>query len=494
MKRDFECKNIACLRWNIRQVKSQEQTQEVKLPDGMPNIGSILGAWGQCVLRGKEWRKGEISINGGVVAWVLYLPMDGGTPESLEVWVPFQEKWELDNCEREGTIRTQCRLKSLDARMLSERKLIIRAGLGLLAEAMEPWDAAIYTQQDLPSDVQLLQHSYPVRIPIEAGERSFILDEEIELPQAGKLMYCSVQPKDVQQQVVGNKLSLWGQAHCHLFFETEDGVLQNHDAEIEFSQLADLDQDYDKDTTASVDVELSSLEAELQEGRLRLKCGVVGQYLIWEKKVLDLTEDAYSPMRPVSVMNEQVQIPAVLDQNLQTLQPEVALNVPCNQVVDTLVLADQPSLRRSGNQMQMELTGSVQVLYYDKDGQLRCSNGRWNAPWEMPSESSVQINGRVVYVEQPKAVCTGDQLLMTAPVQVEAVCLSHQSMEMVAGVELGEITTPDPKRPSILLRRKGDQSLWELAKESGSTVEAIQAANGLMDEHREGQLLLIPVL
>ena len=494
MELDFEGKCFPCMRWDIRQVKSQEQTQEVRLSDGMPDIGSVLGAWGQCVLRGKEWRNGSVGINGGVMAWILYLPMEGGTPQSLEVWIPFQEKWDLSDSEREGSIRSQCRLKALDARMLSERKLMVRASLALLAEALVPWDACVYAQPEVPTDVQLLQQTYPVLLPRETGEKSFALDEDIQLPQVQKLLTCRIEPRVTQQQVVGDKVTFIGVANCHLLYETEDSTLQALDYEAEFSQLADLDREYDKDATASVMIELSSLEPELQEGRIRLKCGLVGQYLVWDKKMLELTQDAYSPIRSVLVKEQEVQLPAVLDETTQMLQPEVMLNIPCNKVVDTTVMAEHPALRRTGNLTQLEVPGSVQVLYYDHAGNLQCSSGRWNAQWNLPVEDSVQIHGNILYSEVPKAICGSDQLTVMPRLQVEALSISRQGMQMVAGLELGEPITPDPARPSVILRRAGEQSLWEMAKESGSTVDAIRKANGLGEEPREDRLLLIPIL
>ena len=52
----------------------KEETQEVRLPESMPDIGRVIAAWGQVVLRGKEWRAGHIGLNGGVMVWVLYAP------------------------------------------------------------------------------------------------------------------------------------------------------------------------------------------------------------------------------------------------------------------------------------------------------------------------------------------------------------------------------------------------------------------------------------
>ncbi len=40
----------------------------------------------------------------------------------------------------------------------------------------------------------------------------------------------------------------------------------------------------------------------------------------------------------------------------------------------------------------------------------------------------------------------------------------------------------------------GQEPLWELAKESLSTVEAIRQANGLTEDPTPNQMLLIPVV
>ena len=82
---------------------------------------------------------------------------------------------------------------------------------------------------------------------------------------------------------------------------------------------------------------------------------------------------------------------------------------------------------------------------------------------------------------------------MTPQIGAEVLSLTRQGMPMLTGMELEEATEPDPARPSLILRHRGEKSLWELAKECGSTVEAICKANGLQEEPRDDRLLLIPV-
>ena len=55
MELEFERKQIPCLRTLLRQLQTQEQTQELRVSEGMPDIGRVLCAWGQPILRGKEW-------------------------------------------------------------------------------------------------------------------------------------------------------------------------------------------------------------------------------------------------------------------------------------------------------------------------------------------------------------------------------------------------------------------------------------------------------
>ena len=58
---------------------------------------------------------------------------------------------------------------------------------------------------------------------------------------------------------------------------------------------------------------------------------------------------------------------------------------------------------------------------------------------------------------------------------------------------MGELRQPDSNRPSVILRRAGEDSLWQIAKTTGSTVDAIRSANALEQEPNPDRLLLIPI-
>lgn len=84
-------------------------------------------------------------------------------------------------------------------------------------------------------------------------------------------------------------------------------------------------------------------------------------------------------------------------------------------------------------------------------------------------------------------------ILMKSELPLELTATARQEIPMVTGLELGEQRRLDPNRPSLILRRIGEDRLWDIAKASNSTVEAIRKANGLQEEPAPNQMLLIPV-
>ena len=67
MELQFKKTAFSCLDPVLREVQNMELTQELRLTDSMPDIGHILCAWGQPILRGKEWRSDTVSFSGGMM-------------------------------------------------------------------------------------------------------------------------------------------------------------------------------------------------------------------------------------------------------------------------------------------------------------------------------------------------------------------------------------------------------------------------------------------
>lgn len=497
---ELQFNQTACpyLRPAVWELQLQEETQELRLPDGMPDAGTVLGSWGQTVLRSKEWRGDEMMVSGGVMVWLLYQPEDGSQPQKLETWIPFQLRWNLPQTQHEGIMRIKPALKTVDARLLSARKMMVRAAVCALGEAWEPVEALLAEPaQEMPG-LELLTRTYPLQLPKEAGEKTFLIDEEwsppSSAPAVAQILRYAVDTELQDQKVIGERLVFRGTAVVHVLYCGEDGRFHAWDFETPFSQYTELSHDYEQNARADTVLAVTSMELDIEEnGTLHIKCGMVAQYLIEDRTVVKLVEDAYAPHRDVQLRMDTLQLPAVLDVHQEHIRSEQSIPVDCTQIVDASFLPEPPRAYMTGEGAGVELSGMFQVLYYDDRGELQCAQTRWSQPWKLPVSPAVSVQLSMQPGSKAQASMTGSDILMKGDMHLQLRTMSGSALPMVTAVEVGEAVTPDPNRPSLILCRAGEGDIWGLAKRCGSTVSAIRQVNDLQNEPEAGRLLLIPV-
>ncbi len=497
MECQFNQTNCPCLHTVIGQVQTQEQTQEVRLSDAMPDIGRILGCWGQPLIRSKEWRSDEIAVSGGVMAWVLYLPEDATEPKCLDTWIPFQMKWDIPQTQRDGAILASVSMKGMDCRSISARKMMIRAGISVFAQALEPTEVAVFAPESLPEDIEVLQMRYPVEIPQEAGEKPFLLDEEILLSvTAGavhKVIGCEMCPQLTEKKVLADKLVFRGICKLHLLYMTQDGEIKQATPEMPFSQFIDLDSSFGNNALASLVILPTGMEFETGEDeKLRLKCGMSAQYVVYDRINVDVIEDAYSVSRNVTPILTELKLPVRLEHISQDISYGQTLHAQGQSIIDVSAYWEQPTVRQTEDTAEIQMPTQYQVLYTDENGSLQCVTGRGEERLPLASDGENQILPKIDY-SFPRGSFQGDSVNISGEMTMQADVFKETNIPMVTALELGEVTQPDPNRPSIILCRMGEQRLWDLAKTYGSTVKAIEQVNGLQQMPAEGQILLVPV-
>ena len=475
----------------------KEETQELRLPESMPDVGRVIAAWGQAVLRGKEWRSGHIGLNGGVMVWVLYAPEDGSEPRRLECWVPFHARVDHDHQGEDGTIRAECLLCSVDARSVSSRKLMLRCNLGMLVQTLVPGQAEVFAPGKLPEDIQLLERTYPMILTRETGERTFLIDEQIPMPQGiaqpQKLIYYRMNPRITEQKVLGSRAAFRGVGELHLLCQDENGDLFSTDLEVPFGQYLDLEGDYEEDAAVSNLLCLTSLEAEPDEaGGIRVKCGLVNQYIINAPSVIRCLEDAYSPDRELELVHRELLLPAWLEEQVRQIELGERLTgegIP----VDAIFFPDLPQMTRQPGGVEIRCGGSFQTLSKTPDGTLQAKNLKTVRTEQLLSECDTVPCTWLRGSAELRREGSGWTARQGMELKIDSLCT--KPIPTVDGIRASERREPDPGRPSIIVRaRKADESLWDVAKYCGSTVSAIQRLNKLESEPEENRLLLIPVI
>ncbi len=499
MEAQFEKIQCSCLDKVVMELQNIEAAQEMKLTEGMPDIGRIVSAWGQVVLRGKEWRSDEIALSAGMMVWVLYAPEDGTSVRCLEGWIPFQMKWDLPDQTPEGIIRIRSLTRFVDARSISARKIMVRSGAAVMAEAWVPKNYDIFTPGKGDQSIQMLRSRYPLRLPREAGEKTFQMEEDLTIPasvpQPEKLVYYTLSPQITDQRVMANKVVFRGCGNLHVLYLSEEGQLHSWDFELPFSQFTELNSSHSADAQADVIPAVTGLELELDpEGTLHAKSSFAAQYLVDDQQMLELVEDAYAPGRELELQQQMLEVPAVLENRRENIYAEQTIPAEANFAAHVRFLPDFPRQRRTDTGISMTMPGIFQVLYYGEDGVLRSATARWEGQQEFPSDENSRVEAVPMTVPEPQVALGGGNMTLRGELPLQMFTTTDQGIPMVTGVTMGDERLPDNNRPSLILRRAGDARLWDIAKMSGSTMDAIRSANGLQEEPAPNQMLLIPVM
>lgn len=426
---------------------------------------------------------------------MLYAPEEGTQVRCIESWIPFQMRWDISETVPEGALRVALAPRFVDARSVSARKILVRAGISAMVQALSPREVEICSPEQIPEGMELLQNTYPIRLPQEAGEKSFLLEEDLTLPDSTpepeKLLYYCLHPKVSDRKVLGNKLVFRGTGILHVLYLSEEGQLFSWDFELPFSQYAELEKSYSQEAQADVMADTTGVELELDpEGQLHLKCSLVGQYVVDDLHMLKLTEDGYFPGREMTVRRENLQLPTILETVQEIHRGDLTVPGDAALVADVQFLPEFPRLRRTGNGAALQLSGTLQLLYYGEDRSLHGMSTRWEGQHTVLSDADCQI---AVQLLGAKAEIDPAGSAAKLEIPLGMTVTGGSGMPMVTGADLGQPRQPDPQRPSLILQRSGEQGLWDIAKQCDSTMESIRKVNHLEGDPVPGQLLLIPI-
>ena len=232
---------------------------------------------------------------------------------------------------------------------------------------------------------------------------------------------------------------------------------------------------------------------ELEEGgdgSHTVKASFTAQYAVSDVSKIQVVEDGYSTLRPLKLNLQDLPVTALLDSRWETLAGEAALPEEIHSAADLSALWELPLWDPIPGGYRLESTGTVGLLSQQDQG----TEGFWVA-WHGSTEVKTGEGLRLAVMGMtPGALQLNPGAgKITVDFSVHLTMLSKDGLKVVSSMELGEPVAKDLDRPSLVLRRAGDAGLWELAKASGSTMEAIAQANGLTEEPVKGQMLLIPL-
>ncbi len=475
-----------------------EESAECIVPDSSPDIERVLDTSGMVLLRGKECRDGSCSANGSIRVWVVYLAERESTPRRLELTIPFSGRLEHPALSGESTLCFRGNLRSLDTRVVNPRKVSVRAGMTAELQGWSPSQLRCSAGAESSADLQCRVESRRVVIPVAAGEKPFVVSDELELP-AGlppvrELLRWNAGLEVTDSRLVGEKAVFKGNANLELLYTTEQGGVEQWQTRLPFSQYMDLPGAADEDSLRIVPVLTGAeLEPDGFGSRLQLTLNTNAQCVAEAQRELPLLTDLYSLSAQTKTVLRQERVDSLLDRQSIRQDCRETLQCPASRPVAARVLLDAPTQRQEGDTATIAAEAQLSVLYLDGEDQLQSVARRMTVECQTALAAGCNCRPEVQLAGDVVCVPAADGVELRFGVQLTLPSYASVDLSSIESCELTELSDAG-RRPSLIVRtaREGE-SLWSIAKACRSSVEAITAANSLdSPEPRPGTMLLIP--
>ena len=502
MELAFEQKQRSCLHRTAHLSLAQEQTQELIIPDSMPDASRTLICCAEPEVQSKTNREGSLLVTGTLRTCCLYADEAGGL-QLLTSELPFTVKLECAELREDTQTLVRCCVRSADSRLINSRKVLLRVSVLVQADGYEPQTQSMSVLKDPPACLQLKTQTYETNAPVELSERAFQVSEELNLPdgrpQIARLVSCSLTPVVQEQGLVGSKAVLKGTANLQITYLDNENALRTLSFSVPFSQYCQMEGDYDQDETLEsvllvTGVQLEPVDTETGQ-KLLFGAGILAQCTVIQPQTLTLCEDAYSTRGDFQPQWQEQEYSMRLD--AQTLREPIRPSFPAqaSAVLDCRVYPDTMALERTADGVIVHVPLRADTVYTDADGAVQSESFRTEVSCKTALDEDCACEA--VFQLQPEGYAAAGsgavELRYDAVFQLQS--FAKQKLQNLVGGTLDLTRQPRAERASVVIRRTGaQQPLWDLAKRYKTTAQAIQTANHLTQPEADaGQLLLIPM-
>lgn len=475
---------------------SREETLETVVSDTLPDIARILDVDAAVYLRSKTLQQGSIRIEGSIRGTVLYIGEDSERLQKIETELPVVFSAEAEGAEDTDTMAANVCVSSADAKLLNPRKIQFRAGVCAAVVVYRSVTAELPAEAEQTPGLYTLTDTKTVSFLSGVEEKSFLVSDEAELP-AGcppmeKLLgYSHTESVDELKQV-GGKMILQGTVRLDtLYLAAGDDAPQHQIFRIPFSQILDIANGKAELSTViltSGGCYLEPLSGSDGITSLHLELHLCAQTLCRSETEIRYIADAYSLKSTCRLKTDTVRTlgaarPAVLRQSVRE-----TLETPDSpkEIVYARVTAAFPTCAENGISENI----CVRVLYRTQRGSLSSMSRVLTLTFENGESTGMTLPETARFGEIYAAA--GDNAVeLRCPVELSINAAAASEFTYVSEMELEENEmTEETERPSLIVIRLGEESLWTVAKKFGSTRELIESANP--GPVNPGDLILIP--
>ena len=475
------------------------------VPDSKPDMLDTICTSGVVSIYKKEVQDEKVRLDGCINTYIMYMP-DGADDivRGLNTTVDFSENISVPEARDGMGVVSDVSIKSIEAKVINGRKVGVKAALEVRLKIYSNEDVEIVNEIQNRDDIQILKEDLKVNSLIGQGETKIYAKDNIQIDNIddlAEILKAQISLTDKDIKVSYNKVLTKAEAEIKIMYLTEDNRINTINYKIPVVGFIDI-PNVSEDNICDVNYEIKNIIIKpnaQEEHSIYVEMEIEVKCYVYENKQINLIQDLYSPNEKLEFDNKQIS--AIIDKQNKIDVKQIRENVNFQDVdglklIDVDVSASILNETKINSKILYEAELNMKFLFENSKSQIIVKEAK--IPFEYTLENlqngeSLNTDNVIDIKNQDFILQDGGNVDCNIDLQIATNMYRTANINTIDNIQENGDREEQDYSIVIYVVKKGD-TLWNIAKQFGSTVESIAQVNDIENANQimPGQKLFIP--
>lgn len=474
------------------------------VPDSKPDILNTINTSGNVCVYKKEVMDGKIRIDGNILTYIMYLA-DGETDNvrGLNTNIDFSETINIPELEAGMNVDINTTIKLIECKILNGRKIGIKVSLeiGMKIYSKDTFD--IITNID-DENIQVLNQNMKINSLLGDGTTKAYVKENISIENTDNLaeilgaQICLVD-KDIK--ISYNKVLAKSEIEIRLVYLTEDGRICTTQSRVPLVGFIDMPNIKEENLceTAYLIKNIIIKPNAVEEHSVYIEAEVEISCITYEEREIRLIEDMYCPGEKMQFDKTEINTISgkQCKRNMCNIREKVSVpELSGGSIIDVTTNPIINKENRLNGKIIYEGELEINFIFTDHST-VGINSKKVNVPFEQTVDGIDNAeNCKIdtgIEVNSQEFINQSGTIDVNIDLSFETNISRNATIPVINNITSEEDVTDEDYSVVIYVVKSGD-TLWNIAKRFGSTVDDIVRVNGIErpDKINVGEKIYIP--
>ena len=478
---------------------------DVIVPDAKPDVINIICTSGVACIYKKDIIDEKIKLEGKIDTYIMYMTDDNtertrGINTSLDI----SEVINISNINNDMESKVNTKIKEIEAKVINERKISVKATVELNIEIFSKEEISIVNSLENTEEIKMLQEELTVNSLVGNGETKIYAKDNISIDNIDNLVEIlkldvGICNKDIK--ISYNKVLTKAEAEVKIVYLTEDNRINKTVSKIPIIGFVDI-QDVNEGNSCDTNYEIRNIIVKpntVEEHSIYVEIEIGVTTIAYEEKIINIIQDIYSPSENIEFNKKTVRTIAGRREISETKQISERLRIDELNNRNIIDVDISPNIVRQnvmGN--KIAYSGELELRFMLGGEELGIITKNETIEFEYSMDNitdgeNLNISTEIEIMNQDIIIQEGGEVLANIQLLINTMLDKNININTIDEVQTnGEREEQDYS--IIMYIVKKDDTLWNIAKTFGSTVDDIARVNGIEEENTiyPGQKIFIP--